>query len=674
VVVKRGDELCDIDSTAAIKLHTQTGSDATLVVKSVDDPREYGLVNIDNQGMVIGFVEKPAFSQAVSDLANTGIYILSQNAIRLIPDNANFDFAKDLFPLMLHRGYKLMTYCTDGYWCDIGDLSSYRQCQQDMLEGKVDCIINGRVYKSEKECLKLDFKAVPPIYLGSNTEISSDAAIEAGTVIDDNAIIGSNARVTSSIILPHAHIGSGANLTGSVICSGSVVKSKAMLFEGSVIGSNAVIGSGCIVNPGIKIWNGKITSDNTIVSENIKTGGHKKELFDDSGIIGEIGIELTPELCAKLGVAIGSANIGARVAIGSTPDSGSVALKSVLAAGIQSTGASILDFGDNFYSQFCFGLYYCAAAVGVYIQGDGNAAVKLLSEGGLPATREMERSIESIFSRCEFVRKSSPQFGERVDLTGIRVLYMSELLRYAPFGLEGMSAQVICSDSRIEKTASEALKELGCDIKSGISLQISADGTRLNILDEKSGVADWFKILAICAEYELAQGREIAVRYDAPRAIDEIAQKYGAKLYRYYECPTSNSDKQARRIAKTQLWERDAIMLAIKLLSIMKEKQKSLSELISALPRFEIEERTIFTQGSALKFMRDNNTGAAIEEGVIIKDENGLLLVRPLKSGKGLKLYAQAVNSELAAELCDKFTQNLKNSDNQLLDIRQTKS
>ena len=137
VLIISGDALTDIDLSEACAFHKSRHAAATLIVTRVADPREYGLAEFDREGRITGFLEKPGWGQAATDAANTGIYILSPEALESIPADTNFDFAKDLFPLLLRDGLPLYAYETKDYWCDIGDLTTYLTCQRDILEGRV---------------------------------------------------------------------------------------------------------------------------------------------------------------------------------------------------------------------------------------------------------------------------------------------------------------------------------------------------------------------------------------------------------------------------------------------------------------------------------------------------------------------------------------------------------
>ena len=134
-IVISGDAMCDFNLSAAMSFHIESGADATLITSRVEDPREYGCV-ISKNGFVSGFSEKPSYTGAVSDYVNTGVYILSNKILELIPENTMWDFSQNVFPQMLKSGMKLASYEEKGYWCDIGDFTSYKRCQRDMLRDR----------------------------------------------------------------------------------------------------------------------------------------------------------------------------------------------------------------------------------------------------------------------------------------------------------------------------------------------------------------------------------------------------------------------------------------------------------------------------------------------------------------------------------------------------------
>ena len=136
VLVMSGDAITDVDLGALIRAHADSGAAATIVLKRVQVPTEYGVALMDETGRISRFLEKPQLSQVFSDLANTGIYLLSPEAVEMIPKDQAYDFSMDLFPKMLAANMPIMGHVTESYWCDIGDLRAYVQAQRDMLAGK----------------------------------------------------------------------------------------------------------------------------------------------------------------------------------------------------------------------------------------------------------------------------------------------------------------------------------------------------------------------------------------------------------------------------------------------------------------------------------------------------------------------------------------------------------
>ena len=137
VLVISGDAACDLDLTELMRRHREKDAAVTLALHRDASPLRFGLAGTDGEGAVRAFVEKPGWDRVVTDLVNTGIYILSPRALAPIPEGQAFDFGKDLFPLLLKNGELLSGVPLDGYWCDVGTPLSYYRCCVDALEGRL---------------------------------------------------------------------------------------------------------------------------------------------------------------------------------------------------------------------------------------------------------------------------------------------------------------------------------------------------------------------------------------------------------------------------------------------------------------------------------------------------------------------------------------------------------
>ena len=132
-----GDAACDFDLAALAEEHRARGAAVTVALTRESVPLRFGLAVTDAAGDIRGFVEKPDWGRVVSDLVNTGIYVLSPRAMARVPRGVPFDFARDLFPLLLREGEKLAGVVCEGYWCDVGTPASYYRCCADALEGRL---------------------------------------------------------------------------------------------------------------------------------------------------------------------------------------------------------------------------------------------------------------------------------------------------------------------------------------------------------------------------------------------------------------------------------------------------------------------------------------------------------------------------------------------------------
>lgn len=136
-LVISGDAACDFDLARLMAEHRNSGAAVTLALYRHEMPLRYGTVVTDGEGWVRSFVEKPDWDRVVTDLVNTGIYVISPRVMTYVPEGTSFDFAKDFFPLLLRSGERLLGVPMEGYWCDIGDPLSYYRCCADALEGKL---------------------------------------------------------------------------------------------------------------------------------------------------------------------------------------------------------------------------------------------------------------------------------------------------------------------------------------------------------------------------------------------------------------------------------------------------------------------------------------------------------------------------------------------------------
>jgi mannose-1-phosphate guanylyltransferase / phosphomannomutase len=411
-----------------------------------------------------------------------------------------------------------------------------------------------------------------------------------------------------------------------------------------------------VVPDGIKVWEGKRVPDNTRLTDNLQYGISAGILCDEDGICGRTNVSVTPELCCKIGAALASLSEGAIIAVASGDTLSARALKYSAMSGVLSTGSNLWDFGVNFESQFDFCMLKSMADYGVYISSDGAARIKIVAKGGLPLPRSQERKLEGAVNRSEYRRAESEKFGTAVDLSSLREMYAIELIKAAKENLSGIGVQIKTANAAVRRVLEDALVKLGCGLEGDFCLHISADGKQLSVYSDEFGYIRHDKLLVLlCGDYFETE-KELAVPYGAPKVLDEIAAQHGAKLYRYEDCPCDQSDEYARRLAVDAPFVRDGLLMAIKLLSYLKEHAVSIAEAIASIPKFGTANRFVSVAVNPTTILRKLGDGRQkIGEGLSLKVDKGDVRIRPVKSGKGVLLFAESASSETAEEICDFF-------------------
>ena len=667
LIIISGDALCDFHLKKALAFHRTCKAEATIIAKAVEDPREYGLIKA-NGNEVEAFIEKPAFSQAVSNLANTGVYILSSSCLERIPDSTNYDFAKDLFPQMLEQGKKIAVYREEGYWCDIGDLKSYINCQQDILEDKVNLArpfprdAFGNIAEFGEPLGR--FTAISPVYIGRRVKIGDGAVIDKGSVLDDDCVVGEGAHINGSILLENSAVGNMSSLSRSVVCSGAVCKEKSMVFEGAVIGSRSIIGRAARINPGIKIWPHKNIPDGTVADMHVRFSSGKSCSFGEDGIEGNTGTELTAELCTRIGAAAGtvfSKNTDL-IAVGCSDSNPSSAFLHAVASGILSAGLDVYDLGICRREVFNFGMTLGSIKAGIWIERENNnSRIHIVQDGGLPSVRAVERGIENALASGDFTVKDSSSFGRLIPIRDIDTLYQSALRSMITVSAKEASSTKITVESELSSQKDLLEKMLSrAGFQQGEDIIIRLSSTGVALCNPEGVCLSEPRVFGLCCMAELEKGN-VAVGCGAPKILDGIAARHGTKLLRYLTCPADDSDSEARKTAANQLWSRDMVMQALKAVNFLAENRFTVKRISELLPDFAVSSRTvpihenpagIVGKIDSMSEHHPSLRSGKIGEGIVLRTKGGYATLRPLKKGDGIKIIAEAETAETAEEIC----------------------
>jgi mannose-1-phosphate guanylyltransferase len=250
LVVLNGDVLTDLDLTAMIRFHEQRGGRATISLTPVEDPTRYGLVEIDPDGQILKFLEKPAREQVTIDTINAGVYILDRSLLELIRNGRVVSMEREFFPELLTRRIPFFGHVDRAYSLDIGSPESYRQAQADLLAGAVVTEIRpagtrmGNLWIGEESMISSEARLAGPAVIGRRVRLASDCRVGAFTVLGDGTCLERGSRLEGALLWQDVHVGPGARLSGCIIADHCRIGANAEIGPGTVLGSGSVVPDG----------------------------------------------------------------------------------------------------------------------------------------------------------------------------------------------------------------------------------------------------------------------------------------------------------------------------------------------------------------------------------------------------------------------------------------------
>ena len=247
VVVLNGDILADLDLGSMLRFHAERGAKATLYLTRVPDPTQYGLVELEPDGAIRAFVEKPTADRVTTDTVNAGVYALDRSVVTAIPTGRAVSIERETFPGLLRDRVPFFGWVAESYWLDIGSPAKYRQGQLDLLAGKVATDVappgdrHARRFVAEGVRVAPDAEVAAPCVIGPGSRVEAGARVGANAVLGANCVVGAGARIDGAILWDGVTVGAGAILRDCIVASG------ARIGAGADLGPDAVLGAGASV-------------------------------------------------------------------------------------------------------------------------------------------------------------------------------------------------------------------------------------------------------------------------------------------------------------------------------------------------------------------------------------------------------------------------------------------
>ena len=266
VVVLSGDHIYRMDYSKMVDFHKANKADCTIAVFDVplEEASRFGIMSSDAEGRITEFAEKP--KEPKSTQASMGVYVFSKDKLYsyLIEDEANpessNDFGKNIIPAMLNNGERLFAYRFEGYWKDVGTISSLWEANMDLLGNKPVLNLDDESWR-----IFARHSADGPQYVGARASIENSYITEGceihGTV--KNCVIGPGVKimygayVEDTVLMGDLTIEAGATVKYAILDSGVTIGAGAVVgadradgAEIAVVGEGVTIDAGAVVEPG----------------------------------------------------------------------------------------------------------------------------------------------------------------------------------------------------------------------------------------------------------------------------------------------------------------------------------------------------------------------------------------------------------------------------------------
>jgi len=284
VFAVQGDNIFDVDLEELVEFHQKKGAVMTIALRKVEDVEGFGIADINKAMRISRFVEKPTPKEAPSNLANTGLYMVSPEIRRIfkekgvkqiIKERHRLDFGFDFIPYLIKSGRPVYGYTLKGSWYDVGTPRRYLEAMQDMLDGRFSLLTDfgGKISEEKriwvqgesKESMKRRREIIRKIKQGK-------IEVEGSVLIGRHCKISNGVKIVNSCIDNYTKIGKGVVIENSAVMDRAIIEEKAEIRE-SIIGRHATICSS--LKKQTKIGSVSVIADDVTIAKGCKLDATK---------------------------------------------------------------------------------------------------------------------------------------------------------------------------------------------------------------------------------------------------------------------------------------------------------------------------------------------------------------------------------------------------------------
>jgi mannose-1-phosphate guanylyltransferase/phosphomannomutase len=685
-LVVAGDVLTDVDLSEVVDAHRAKGVLASIALKQVTNPLEFGIVITKPDGMIERFLEKPTWGQVFSDTINTGIYVLEPDIFDFIDDGHAVDFSSDVFPAVLAKNLPMLGHVVDGYWEDVGTLEAYRAAHEDILDGKVQVAIKGfevrdRVWFDEGADVSPDARVEAPAIVGANTRVEARAVLHPYSVLGSDVVVKSGALVERSVVHDHVYVGNGARLRGTVVGRSSDIRDGVRTDEDVVIGDECFVGAHAVINPQIKIYPFKAVEASAVVTSSIVWESRgARTLFGRRGVRGLANVDITSDVAVRLAQAYGTSLPKGSVVTTSRDTSRTArALKRAIIGGLNLSGVHVMDLELATVPLTRFLVRSERAQGGISVrlaEGDPDTVeMRFLDAAGRDLDEGAQRKIERLLYREDFRRAFAGDIGDivfppralefytaalerSVDAAALHDRHFKVVLDYSsgatatimPSVLAKIGADVLTVNPYASTaTATLAVEERAARVRrlaefvrtsgSDLGVLFDSDGETATVIDDRGRPLANDELLLVLLDLVVAAhpGARVALPVSVSTEAERITQRHGAtivwaKLSAAHLMELATATVEPLTFAASQeggfIWPAvhpgyDAVVTFVQLLDLLARRGVPLSTLHDAVPDVHIAHEVVPTPW--------DRKGTVMREMVERAEPEQLLLVDGVK-------------------------------------------
>jgi len=224
VVISSGDAVYKADFHDIVEQHERSGADLTIAYKEAEadmNISEYGVLNFNDEGCIIGLEEKPL--KPSSEYISLGIYVIKRELlIELLEetvDQGHYDLVRDIFIRYQHV-LKYNGYLFSGYWRSVNCTKAYFDVNMDFLRNEVRS-----VFTKLAPFIETKAKDEPAAKYNSGAD-ATNCLVGSGSIINGhvshsvlfrNVFVGENTRIRNSIVMEASYIGSGCTIENAIL-------------------------------------------------------------------------------------------------------------------------------------------------------------------------------------------------------------------------------------------------------------------------------------------------------------------------------------------------------------------------------------------------------------------------------------------------------------------------